>query len=76
MVEKEKEIDYFYKINKGDVVTIFVNPDDPEDAYMIQSSDSELDSLEWDMCKKSIPKLLMAVFAWVLWLYGMYQLFI
>lgn len=69
----DSDIDLFYKINKGDVIDIFINPEDKNDSFIRKTSTDELDKLEWNECKNEIPSLLFALFLWIIWGFGIYQ---
>lgn len=75
MIDKDMEMNYFYKVNKGDIVSCYVNPKEPRDSYLLRTNEKTISDLEWEMCKKSLPKLALAILFWGLWIFGAFTIF-
>lgn len=64
------DVDLFYSLNKGDLTTAYVNNDDNADSFLRQTTDSEIDELEWNDCKGQLNRIVFCISLWILLIVG------
>lgn len=66
----DEDMNLFYRVSKGDLINIKVNPDEPAECYALVNSKEDISKQEWRRCKSLFPQLLLVTFFWVLLSYG------
>jgi hypothetical protein len=73
LLPMDSDLSFFYKINKGDIINILINPEDSTDTFIRNTSDENLNKMEWEKCKGVLPHLIFTFILWVIWGFGIYQ---